>query len=74
MTESTRNNRPFSPYRAFVVQFGEETQLEAGHMVGRVEHVVSGQALHFESLHAFLAFLARVLREVQRAPPPDSYE
>jgi hypothetical protein len=74
MTEPTRRNPPLSPYRAFVVQFGEETQLEAGHVVGRVEHVVSGQATHFESLDALLAFLARVLREVQRAPPPDSHE
>jgi hypothetical protein len=74
MTEPMRRNPPFSPYRAFVVQFGEGTQLEAGHVVGRVEHVVSGQATHFESLEALLAFLARVLREVQRAPPPDSHE
>jgi hypothetical protein len=73
MTESTRRNAAFSPNRAFVVQFGEETQLEAGHMVGRVEHVISGQVTHFESLDALLAFLARVLREVRRAPP-DFYE
>lgn len=69
MTEPTRRTVPLSPYRAFVVQFGEETQLEAGHMVGRVEHVVSGQATHFESLDALLTFLARVLREVRQAPP-----
>jgi hypothetical protein len=74
MTEPTRRNPPFSPYCAFVVQFGEATELEAGHMVGRVEHVASGQAMHFESLDALLTFLARVLRDVQRAPPPDSHE
>lgn len=69
MTEPTRRTAPLSPYRAFVVQFGEETQLEMGRMVGRVEHVVSGQATRFESLDALLAFLTRVLREVQQAPP-----
>lgn len=74
MTEPTRRTAPLSPYRAFVVQFGEDTQLETGQMVGRVEHVVSGQAAHFESLDALLAFLTRVLREVQQAPPPDGYE
>jgi hypothetical protein len=61
----------FSPSRAFVVQFLEETQVEAGYMVGRVEHVISGEAMHFRSLDALLGFLARVLREVQEAPPAD---
>jgi hypothetical protein len=32
-------------------------------MHGRVEHVVSRQAIHFTSLDALLAFMARVLRE-----------
>ncbi|MCI0547469.1 MAG: hypothetical protein L0027_09305 [Candidatus Rokubacteria bacterium] len=31
---------------------------------GRVEHVVSGQATHFHSLDAFVAFIARVLAHV----------
>ena len=54
-----------SPHYAFVVQFSAETQVEAGHLVGRVEHVVSGQAAHFHSLEAFLAFLARLLKQAQ---------
>ena len=33
-------------------------------MHGRVEHVVSRQAIHFTSLDALLAFMARVLQEV----------
>jgi hypothetical protein len=70
MTESTSRNAPLSPYGAFIVQFGEETQLEEGQMVGRVEHVVSWQAIHFASLDTLLAILARVLREVQ--PPPNA--
>ena len=54
-----------SPHYAFVVQFYAETQVEAGRLVGRVEHVVSGQATHFHSLEALLVFLARLLKQVQ---------
>ena len=38
-------------------------------MTGRVEHVVSGQATHFESLEALLAFISRVLMEGRRTTP-----
>jgi hypothetical protein len=70
--EYTPGRQPaFSPARAFVVQFLDETQIEAGHMVGRVEHVISGEAIHFQSLDALLAFLTRVLREVREAPSMD---
>jgi hypothetical protein len=65
MERDHRRTPPFPPSHAFVVQFNAETQVEAGQLVGRVEHVVSGQAAHFQSLEALLAFLARVLREVQ---------
>jgi hypothetical protein len=50
--------------RAFVVQFRAETEAERGRWVGRVEHVVSGQATHFASLEELLAFIARVLTAV----------
>ena len=54
-----------SPHYAFVVQFYAETQVEAGRLVGRVEHVVSGQATHFQSLEALLVFMACLLKQVQ---------
>jgi hypothetical protein len=57
-----------SPYRAFVVQFRAEADLAHERCTGRVEHVVSGQATHFDSLEELLAFIARVLTTV-RAPP-----
>jgi hypothetical protein len=57
-----------SPYRAFVVQFRAETDVEQGRYTGRVEHVVSGQSAHFASLEELLAFIARVLAAV-RGPP-----
>ena len=40
----------------------------ADQVAGRVEHVVSGQSAHFDSLEELLAFLAQVLTTV-RAPP-----
>jgi hypothetical protein len=67
MTQDIGQNSTFSPQRAFVVQFHAETRVEAGRLVGRVEHVISGQAAHFRSLDALLVFLARMLGEVQGA-------
>jgi hypothetical protein len=57
-----------SPHRAFVVQFRAETAVEHGRCTGRVEHVVSGQATHFDSMEELVAFIARILTAV-RAPP-----
>jgi hypothetical protein len=64
MSPSEERPTPLSVHRAFVVQFHADTQLETGRVVGRVEHVVSGKAVSFQSLEALLAFVARVLREV----------
>lgn len=50
---------------AFVIQFAPETDIEAGRVVGRVEHVTSYEALHFNSLEELLSFLARVLKAGQ---------
>jgi hypothetical protein len=49
---------------AFVVQFRPEAALERGHYVGRVEHVLSGQAAVFHTLKEMLDFLTRVLARV----------
>jgi hypothetical protein len=48
---------------AFVVQFAADTQVEADQVRGRIEHIVSGRATHFQSLEELLAFVARVFRE-----------
>lgn len=52
--------------RAFVVQF--RTQLPEGSVTyaGRVEHLVSGQEARFHSLDELLAFMIRVLTDVQQ--------
>jgi hypothetical protein len=56
--------------RAFVVQFRADTDLAQARCTGRVEHVVSGQATHFQSLEELLAFLTRILTAVRAQPPP----
>jgi hypothetical protein len=63
---------PLSPHRTFVVQFRTETDVAAEHLVGRVEHVVSGQATTFHTLECLLAFFARMLAE-REAGAPEAY-
>jgi hypothetical protein len=65
MSPSADNPAPLSVHLAFVVQFRTNTQLEAGHLTGRVEHVTSRQVMECNSLEALLAFVARVLREAR---------
>src|SRR5262249_52206150 len=72
MLSPSEPSPPLSPHRAFVVQFRAETDVAAGHLVGRVEHIVSGQAMTFHTLEALLAFLACMLAE-RGAGPPEAY-
>jgi len=58
------NARPASilpPDRAFVVQLSSDAELGEQRFVGRVEHVTTGQSVHFESLDELLAFIGRLL-------------
>lgn len=59
---------PLSVHRAFVVQLGADTQISNGRCVGRVEHVVSGQATQFESCEELLAFFDQVLIRLESEP------
>jgi hypothetical protein len=52
--------------RAFVVQFRALSPEGAPTYDGRVEHLVSGQAARFHSLEELLAFMVRVLTDIQR--------
>ena len=63
---------PLSVYRAFVVQFDAHTDVERGHLAGRVEHVVSGQATPFHSLETLLTFMARLLHTQHRPADGDT--
>lgn len=51
---------------AFVVQFRQKTDLEAGRCAGRVEHMASYEARHFHSLEELLEFIATMLTKVRQ--------
>ncbi len=61
---------PLLPQHTFVVQFHADTQLDAGLIKGRVEHVTTHQAMWFESQEMLSAFIARVLGEMQETLKP----
>ncbi|MGH8071259.1 MAG: hypothetical protein ACRERE_39725 [Candidatus Entotheonellia bacterium] len=61
MTPSAETARPLPAQRAFVVQFSAQTNVELGQFAGRVEHVVSGYARHFQALDELLASLVQML-------------
>ena len=63
MGQHLTNPALLSVHRAFVVEFDADTDLQAGRVIGRVEHVVSGRATSFQSHEMLLAFMAQVLRE-----------
>jgi len=46
---------------AFVVQFRETTDIEAGRVEGKIEHISSYQSARFQSTEELMAFVARVL-------------
>jgi hypothetical protein len=55
------DDRPLPVQRAFVVQLHATADIAQARFVGRIEHVVSGRALHFHTLEELLAFMAQVL-------------
>jgi hypothetical protein len=54
---------------AFVIQFQPETNIEAGRLEGRVEHVASTKATRFHSLEELFTFIANVLAEARNSDP-----
>jgi len=50
---------------AFVVQFRPETDVRAGRLEGRVEHIASYRAARFNSVDELLAFIAGVLSDLK---------
>ena len=48
-------------HRAFVVQMHAAAELQNGQFMGRVEHIVSGQGMHFHSVEELLTFIVQVL-------------
>lgn len=58
MTAHDPHGSVLSVHRAFVVHFGSDTGAPRRRFVGRVEHLSSGDSLHFSSLNVLLAFIA----------------
>jgi hypothetical protein len=54
--------------RAFLVHFKAGTDINGDRLAGRVEHVASGRALHFDGRTQLLAFVARVLGTLKNEP------
>jgi len=55
-------NKPSLPSnRAFVIQFRGDADIEHGECRGRVEHFVSAQAGHFDSVEELMATIVRIL-------------
>jgi hypothetical protein len=52
----------YPTWRAFVVQIHAEADVAQNDVWGRVEHIVSGQAMHFETVEAFVQFIVQVLK------------
>ena len=67
-----RSSQPALPTnRAFVVQFRAQSSEGSVAYDGRVEHLVSGQEARFHSLEELLAFMTRVLTDVQKSSDPE---
>ncbi|HKA52187.1 MAG TPA: hypothetical protein VKJ47_00850 [Candidatus Binatia bacterium] len=55
--------------RAFVVQFRTATCQTHAQYAGRIEHLVSGQATHFESWEQLQRSIEQMLMQVSEKPP-----
>lgn len=62
MGPPTEPTRALPIRRAFVVQLHAKADVAHGRITGRVEHVLSGQAVRFQNLDALLEFFTRMLR------------
>lgn len=55
--------------RAFVVQFRAATEQTSDNCAGRIEHLVSGQAVRFDSWEHLQEFIKETLTQVEEKPP-----
>jgi hypothetical protein len=61
-----RNQPSLPTKRAFVVRVHADAQVELGQLTGRVEHLVSGQATHFQSIEELMTFIVKILTETEQ--------
>jgi hypothetical protein len=69
MTLAAEGALPLPVQRAFVVQFGVQTNIETGRFVGCVEHVVSGHARRFQIMEELIGCLVQMLATLGTLPP-----
>lgn len=55
---------------AFVIQFREGTDVEAGRVEGRIEHIASYRSTRFQSVDEMFTFITRVLNEIRESDRP----
>jgi len=55
---------------AFVIQFREGTDVEAGKVEGRIEHIASYRSTRFQSVDEMFTFITRVLNEIRESDRP----
>ena len=72
MEQAAGDPRSLPAARVFVVQVYTGAAVAQGQLAGRVEHVRSGQATHFDTVVDFLRFVARVLADVDAEPPAET--
>jgi hypothetical protein len=63
MSKAREQLAPLSVHHAFVVHLRTNSNIARRRVAGRVEHVVSGQGTHFQSLDELLAFMAHMLAQ-----------
>lgn len=61
-------------WSAFVLQIGPGTDLRAGRLEGRLEHVASTRSARFGSLDEFLTALQGLLAQVERPTEDADHE
>jgi hypothetical protein len=59
--------------RGFAVQLHAVAEVTQGQWMGRVEHVMSGRATHFQSLGELVAFIAQVLARLDATPSEEGW-
>jgi hypothetical protein len=68
-SRAAANAPALPPWKAFVVQFSQETTAQGDPFAGRVEHLNSGRRAGFKSPEELLAVLRRLLRQANGGQP-----
>jgi hypothetical protein len=63
MDSQSRHEPRLPSTRAFVLQLYADASVAPEHFRGRVEHIASGEATHFQTVAELLAFIALLLSE-----------